>query len=148
MFNVGVLMKGVNGILEIAGGALVLTIKTSTLIGIILILTQQELIEDPHDVVATMLRHTVNSITESSKTFGGVYLIAHGASNVFLAVGLLQRRLWSYPASIVFLCIFIGYQLYRITLHHSIVLMVVTGLDIIIVFLIWKEYIAVKSKIA
>jgi len=147
MFNIGVLLKGINGVLEIAGGVLVLTIKTSTIIGLILILTQQELIEDPHDVIAAMLRRGLDSITESSKTFGGIYLITHGAANLFLVAGLLRGKLWSYPAAVVFLLIFIGYQIYRITLHHSVVLTIVTGLDIVIVFLIWKEYAVVKRKL-
>ena len=140
MFSIGVWIKGINGILEAAGGILVLTIKTSTVIGIILLITQQGLIEDRHDIIANMLRHAVDRITEGAKLFGGVYLLAHGAANIFLAIGLLRSKLWSYPAAIAFLCIFIGYQIYRITLHHSVLLMIVTGLDIVIVYLIQREY--------
>ncbi len=145
MFNISVWMKGIDGV-EMAGGLLVLAIKKSAAINLILVITQQELIEDPQDVVANLLRQSVSHITENSKTFGGIYLIAHGAVNVFLAGELLKNRLWSYPAAITFLCLFIGYQIYRITLHHSLLLMIVTGLDILIMLLIWHEYGVVKHK--
>ncbi len=145
MFSIGVWLKGIYGILETAGGILVLTIKTSTVIGIIVLITQQGLIEDHHDIIANMLRHSVNRITEGAKLFGGVYLLVHGAANILLAIGLLRSKPWSYPAAIGFLCIFIGYQIYRITLHHSVLLMIVTGLDIVIVFLIQREYAIVKK---
>jgi len=146
MFSLGVWIKGINGLLEIVGGILVLTIKTSTVIRIILLITQQGLIIDRHDILAHMLRHGVDRITEGAKVFGGIYLLAHGAANIFLAIGLLRSKLWSYPAAISFLCIFIGYQIYRVTLHHSVLLMIVTGLDIVIVFLIRREYAVIKKS--
>ncbi len=144
-FNIGVWMKGIDGILEISAGILTLAVKKSTVINLILLITQQELIEDPHDVVANLLRQAAGHITTSSKTFGGLYLIAHGAINVFLAAQLLRGRLWSYPAAIAVLCVFVGYQVYRIILHHSLLLTLITGLDVIIVYLIWREYIFVKD---
>ena len=146
MFSIGVWMKGINGALEVIGGILVLAVKKSIVISLILLITQQELIEDPQDAVATLLRHAVEHITTSSKMFGGIYLIAHGATNVFLAIQLLRNKRWSYLAAIAFLCAFIGYQIYRIALHHSMLLTVLTGLDIVIVLLIWHEYIAAKDK--
>jgi uncharacterized membrane protein len=146
MFDIGVWTKGINGTLEVAGGLLALTVKKSTAVRVILLLTQQELIEDPHDVVANLLRYAVEHITTNSKMFGGMYLIAHGATSIFLAVQLLRKRLWSYLAAIAFLCVFIGYQIYRITLHHSLLLTIVTGLDVVIVILIRHEYLAVKGE--
>ncbi len=146
MFGIGVWIKGIDGLLETAGGILALIVKKSTVINVILLLTQQELIEDPHDVVANFLRQAVVHITTSSQMFGGIYLIAHGAANMFLSIQLLRNKLWSYPAAIAFLCAFIGYQIYRITLHHSLVLTMVTALDVVIVLLIRHEYIAAKRK--
>ncbi len=146
MFNVGVWIKGIDGLLEITGGILALAVKESTLIKVILLLTQQELLEDPQDIVAVFLRHAAAHLTVGAKIFGGIYLIAHGAVNVFLSVELLRKRLWSYPAAILFLCAFIGYQIYRIALHHSAVLLFLTCVDIIIVLLIRREYDIVRRR--
>ena len=145
MFDVGVWMKGIDGLLEIAGGILALAVKKSAIMKVLLLLTQQELIEDPQDMVATFLRHAVAHLTADTKIFGGVYLIAHGAVKVFLSVELLRNRLWAYPAAIVFLCAFICYQIYRIALHHSAVLLLLTCVDIIIVLLIRREYSVVRG---
>ncbi len=144
LFRAGVWIKAIDGILETVGGVLVLTVKESTMIGLILLVTQQELMEDPHDVVATLARHAITHVTESSKLFGGIYLMAHGAVNLFLAVGLLRNRLWSYSVAIAILCIFMTYQIYRITLHHSLLLMLATGIDAVIILLIRHEYLSVK----
>ncbi len=146
IFDIGVWAKGINGALEVIGGVLILAVKKSAITSIILLITQQELIEDPRDAVATLLRSAVEHITTSSKIFGGIYLVVHGVTNVFLVIELLRNKLWSYPAAIAFLCAFIGYQIYRITLHHSLLLTVVTGLDMAIVVLIWHEYIVAKGK--
>ncbi len=147
MFDVGVWMKGINGILEVVGGVLVLAVKKSAFISLILLITQQELIEDPHDIIVHWLRQSVENITTGSQMFGGIYLIAHGTINIFLAVQLLRRKLWAYTGAIIFLCLFIVYQIYRISLHHSALLTMVTCLDAIIVLLIRHEYITLKNKV-
>ncbi len=145
MFDIGVWTKGINGIIEIAGGVLALAVKKSAVLHVILLLTQQELREDPHDVVATLLRHAAAHLTTNAKVFGGIYLVAHGSVNVFLSAALLRNRLWSYPAAIAVLCVFISYQIYRIALHHSVFLFLLTCLDILIVLLIRREYGAVRG---
>jgi uncharacterized membrane protein len=140
MFNIGVWTKGIDGVLEIAGGILTIEVKKSAVMKILLLLTQQELIEDPHDRVAVFLQHAAAHLTPDAKLFGGIYLIAHGAVKVFLSVELLRNKLWSYPAASIVLCLFIAYQIYRIALHHSVLLFLLTCLDIIIVLLIQREY--------
>ncbi len=144
IFTIGIWTKGISGVLEITGGILAFTVTKSTVIRVILLLTQQELVEDPQDAVATLLRHAVEHVTAGSKMFAGIYLIAHGAINMLLAIELLHKKLWSYPAAIGFLCLFIGYQAYRITLHHSFILTIATCLDMVIVLLIWNEYRVVR----
>ena len=144
MFEIGIWTKGIDGLLEIAGGVLALAVKKSYVIKVILLLTQQELAEDPQDLVAGFLRHAAAHLSVHAKMFGGFYLIGHGAVKVFLFAGLLRNKLWSYPAAIAVLCAFIGYQSYRIALHHSVVLLLLTFVDIVIVFLIWREYRVVR----
>ncbi len=146
MFDIGVWMKGINGTLEVVGGFLVLAVNKSAIVGLILLITQQELIEDPRDVVANWLRQAVYHITPGSQMFGGIYLIAHGATNVFLAIQILRKKLWAYTGAIIFLCLFIVYQIYRITLRHSVLLTMVTCLDAVIVLLIRHEYVSLKKK--
>ena len=55
-------------------------------------------------------------------------------------MGLLQKKLWSYPASLIVLGLFIIYQLYRFFYTYSLGLIVLTVFDLIIMVLIWHEY--------
>jgi uncharacterized membrane protein len=74
------------------------------------------------------------------KLFGAVYLLAHGAVKVVLVVALLLNKLWAYPWMIVVLLLFIGYQLYRISLTPTAGLIALTVFDVVILVLTWREY--------
>jgi len=110
-------------------------------------LTAPELAEDPTDHVATLLQRIVHELTADTKLFVGSYLIIHGIIKVLLVVGLLGRRLWSYPVSLWFLAAFIVYQTYRFFFTHSLWLIALTVLDLAVAFLIWREYRQVCKQI-
>jgi len=57
-----------------------------------------------------------------------------------LVVGLLRNKLWSYPASLIVLALFILYQIYRFYYTQSAGLIVLTVFDVIVMILIWHEY--------
>lgn len=140
LFRIGIFLKAVDGVLELAGGILLLLISKESLNDIVTFLTQHELSEDPNDLVANYLVHVVHHLSTSTKLFGAVYLLFHGAVKIFLVVGLFRGKLWAYPSAMVFLVGFIGYQLYRYSLTHSIALILLTVFDAVIVLLIWHEY--------
>ncbi len=139
-FEVGILLKGLDGILELVGGALLLLVPPASLSRIAAALTQHELSEDPHDVIATYLLRTSHGLTGSAVGFAAAYLLLHGVVKVVLVLALLRNKLWAYPWMIAFLVAFIGYQLYRIALHITLGLTALTIFDAIIVWLTWREY--------
>ena len=142
----GVVIKGIDGVLETLGGATLLFVGPSEVNRLFALLTQHELSEDPHDFFATHAAAPLARVTPGSLSFGAKYLIAHGAVKIFLAVNLLQRRLWAYPVAIVFLSLFIIYQLYRYSFSHSIGLLILGALDAAVVLLIWNEYRYLNSE--
>ncbi len=146
LFRIGVWIKGLDGILELTGGTLFLFISRSALGRVVGFLTAHELSEDPHDLLANALRHAVEHLSSDTKLFGSVYLLVHGFIKVFLVWGLLRNRLWAYPTAIAFLCAFVGYQVYRVSHHHSLGLLVLTVIDIGIVLLIVHEYLYVRRE--
>ena len=146
LFRGGILLKGVDGILETIGGVLFLFMSRASMNKIVVLLTQHELIEDPDDWVALTLRHAFSHLSPSTKLFGSAYLLAHGIIKIFLAVYLLRNKPWSYPVAIAFLISFIGYQIYRLGIHFSWGLMVLTGFDMAVVLLVWHEYGRVKRR--
>jgi uncharacterized membrane protein len=139
-FEVGIVLKGLDGVLEVIGGLLLLVVSPATIDRVVTSLTQHELSEDPHDVLATHLLKTAHGLTGSAVLFGAVYLLAHGLVKVILVAALLKNQLWAYPWTIVFLGVFIVYQLYRLSLRASVGLAALTVFDAVIAWLTYREY--------
>jgi uncharacterized membrane protein len=127
-------------VLEIAGGILLYLASPSQINWLVLLLTSHELSEDPGDVVANLLINWAQHLSVGTKLFGSFYLVSHGIIKVGIVISLWKRRLWAYPAAIVFFSVFILYQVYRYYYSRSIGLVFLTILDILIVILTWLEY--------
>lgn len=139
-FAIGIILKGLDGVLEVVGGILFLLVSPKTIDNLSRALTQHELSEDPHDFLATHLLHAAGSLTGSSLEFGAAYLLLHGVVKIVLVTALLRDKIWAYPWMIAFLIVFIGYQVYRMTFAFSIGLMALTAFDVVIVWLTYREY--------
>ncbi|HEV7185830.1 MAG TPA: DUF2127 domain-containing protein [Leifsonia sp.] len=140
VFFVSLILKGLDGVLELVGGVLLLFIKPDQIDAIVRALTQHELSEDPHDLIATTLRHWTGNLSTSASLFGAVYLLLHGLVKVVLVWAVLRDRLWAYPWMIGFLLVFIVYQGYELIVAFSWGLLLLTLFDIFIVLLTWREY--------
>jgi uncharacterized membrane protein len=140
LFEIGIIGKGLDGAAELLGGLLLLWASPDRIRHLAVVLTQGELSEDPHDLIATRLLHSANGLTSGAVRFGAIYLLAHGAVKVALVIALLLDKLWAYPWMIGFLSLFIGYQLYRIALHPSAGLIALTIFDALVLALTAREY--------
>ncbi len=143
-FVVGVALKGVDGVLEVLGGLFLLVAGPRTLGALVYFLTAHELSEDPHDLVATFLRRSLQRVSSDTALFASAYLLLHGLLKVLLAAGLLRGKRWAFPAALWFLATFDLYQSYRALQTHSLGLMSLTIVDIVVMVLIWNEYRARK----
>ena len=140
LFDVGVVLKGVDGALETAGGALLLFVTPSQLYSFARILTLHELTEDPRDFVATHLLVAARHLTANAELFGAIYLLAHGLVKIGLVAALLRRRRWAYPAAIAVFLLFLAYQLYRAALTGSVPLLALSAIDVAVIALAWLEW--------
>ena len=140
IFEVSVLLKGAHALIECIGGLALAFVSTSEIVALVNKVTQNELIEDPHDFVAIHLFSLVQGFSVGSKNFYVFYLVSHGIIKLALVAGLLRSKLWAYPASLVVLAIFVAYQIYRFSYTQSIGLMVLTVFDLFVMVLIWHEY--------
>jgi uncharacterized membrane protein len=139
VFEVGIVLKGLDGLLELVGGVLLLIASPAAIKGVVWTLTEGELSKDPHDLIATQLLHTAGGLTGVGLTFGAVYLLVHGVVKVTLVIALLRNKLWAYPWMIAVLLVFIAYQIYLIILSPRPDLVALTAFDIFIVVLTWRE---------
>src|SRR4029453_984176 len=119
---------------------LLLVVSPVTIDRLVTSLTQHELSEDPHDFLATHLLKTPHGLACGAVLFGAVFLLAHGLVKVILVAALLKNQLWAYPWTIVFLGVFILYQVYRLSLKASVGLTALTIFDAVIAWLTWREY--------
>jgi uncharacterized membrane protein len=140
MFQVGVLLKGAHALIECAGGIALALVSTSTIANLVDAITQDELIEDPKDFVATHLLTWVQHFSVATKHFYAFYLLSHGLVKLLLVIGLLKNKLSAYPASLIALGLFVPYQLYRFSYTHAAGLIVLTVFDLLVMSLIWHEY--------
>ena len=139
-FRVVIILKGLDGVLELIGGILLLLVKPTQIAGLAQLLTQHELSQDPHDFVATHLLAATGHLTGAATLFGAVYLLIHGLVKVVLVWAVLKHQLWAYPWMIAFLLVFIVYQAYRLALVFTIGLFLLTAFDILVTVLTVREY--------
>ena len=146
-FKIGLVLKGLDGILEVAGGILLLVLSPHAIQHLVRVLTAHELSEDPHDLIARSLLHSTAHLNTAITIFGAIYLLSHGIAKIVLVGLVLRDKLWAYPWLIVLLLAFIAYQLYRITaVRFSIGLTLLTIFDAFLVWLTWREYRAKRDR--
>jgi uncharacterized membrane protein len=140
LFKISVVGKAVDGVLEIIGGALLFFVTPDQIGGLLRALTQHELSEDPHDLIAHFLLRSVQHLSSHTQFFAAMFLLWHGVVKVGLVVGLLRRHLWAYPTAMVAFGMFLAYQLYRYSHTGSVWLLALSGLDVLVVGLTGIEY--------
>jgi uncharacterized membrane protein len=138
-FDIALILKGLDGLLELVGAVLLLVISPDTINRLAQRLLQHELSEDPNDFVAHHLLRLTGNLHQT-QVFGALYLLTHGIVKIVIVVGLMRRQTWAYPLAFVFLGAFVVYQVYRLTYDPSIGLSLLTLFDLFIIWLTWREY--------
>ncbi len=146
LFDISVIAKGVDGVLEVVGGALVFVASPSQIQGAVRMLTQHELSVDRHDLVASYLMTSAQHLDASTKVFAASYLLWHGVVKVVLVSALLLKRRWAYPAAILAFLLFLAYQLYRYSHTRSSELLILSVLDVLVIVLTYLEYTRLRSS--
>ena len=139
-FEIGVFVKGFNGIWETLSGLLVLFLNKETIRDWFFVLASRELLEDPSDHLINFLAGVLQNFSREAQTFAALYILIHGALNIFLAVQLYRGKKWAYLFVINVTTLFVLYQIYRIGIHHSLLLTILTIIDILFVVVAWHEY--------
>ena len=140
LFEITLVIKAIDGVLEFIGGLLFALVKPTTLDAVVAFLTQHELDEDPNDFFFSWLIQYIVHLPHGTKVLGVFYLIVHGFLKIFMSIALWRDKLWAYPTMITILSAFICYQLYRFTHTHSWWLIFFSLFDLIIILLTRHEY--------
>jgi uncharacterized membrane protein len=137
-------LKGLDGAVEIFAAAVLLAISRGFMLRAVLLLTQAEIAEDPHDTVANYLRHSAAHLSLAGKHFMALYLLCHGGIKLALVGALLKRKPWAFPLAIAVFTAFIAYQLYRYRITRALGLILLSAFDSVVIALVYLEYRALK----
>lgn len=140
LFLLGVVGKGIDGLLELVGGVLLLAVAPGQLARLVRVLTAEERAEDPHDLLANLLLHGVAQLGAGTTTMLAAYVLFHGVVKVAIVVALLRGSRRVYPWAIGALGLFLVLQLYSLAVSPSVGVVVLTVLDAVIILLTWREW--------
>ncbi len=139
-FDLALLLKAVNGGLEILGAILILAVPPSLVLRIAAFLTGGELTQDPDDPIATAIQSAAHVLTVNAHYFVALYLVLHGAIKLLLVIGIFAKKRIAYPLFIGALAIFGTYEAYRGFVRHEILLQVLAVFDFTLLILTAYEY--------
>jgi len=139
-YEIGLVVKGIDGTFELAGGLLLLLIPRGAVGRIIKGLTQNQLDKNPHDFVATHILHFGQSLMHGRNWFAIIFLLTHGLLKIALVISLLRNKLWAYPWALVVLTLFLLYQIYAFIIKPGFGMGFLSILDALIIWLVWREW--------
>ena len=145
-FKISIIVKGFLSFAEVLGGVLILIIPPAAITGWIISASQNELVEEPGDFIASHSLQLAQHFSITSGTIIAIYLLTRGLIKLGLVIALLKNQLWAYPASFIVLGLFILYQAYEFGIGHSLLIATITIFDLIVVYLIWREYVIIKQR--
>ncbi len=105
-----------------------------------------EVVEDPTDIFFQFLYFIFENHSFTVTYFVASYLIFWGIIDIILSLCLLKHQLWSFPVSIGLIGLFVFYSVYRFFHTHSLILLGIIFVDIVIVYIIYKEYRVLQTE--
>jgi uncharacterized membrane protein len=139
-YEIALFLKGVQAFLEIVSGILFYAISTNAIATFIVFIANGELAESPDGILSNFLIQSAHQLSASGKFFITFYLLTHGIVKLVLIIGLFLKKPWAYPGAIIGLGGLILYQIYSLITHYSVFLLILTIIDIIILWLIVREH--------
>jgi uncharacterized membrane protein len=144
-FQLSITLKGLDGLLEIAGAFLFLSHDPARVDALLNAVTFHLLSPSQLSFLAYHLLHASQAIGGRAPYFLFLFLMSHGVAKVTLVTALWFNRMWAYPAMIVMLVLFIAYQLYVMASNPTLFLMLLTLFDVLVIWLTKEEYAKQRS---
>lgn len=140
LFRVGMWWRTFYGVLRLILGFVLLKLVNTPFADVFYRLMSHEIIEDPSDLLISVVYPLIQEHSFTITYFIAAYLLFWGFIDVFFSIQLLRHKLWAFPVSIVLITLFVLYEIYRFTHTHSLFLLGVIVIDVVIIFLTYREY--------
>lgn len=141
VFAVGVVIKGIDGAVELIAGLALLLAPSAIDAALNWIAGRAQAENSGADAfVATVIAHAHAQLAAGGTGFLIAFLISHGVIKLALVYALLRRILKAYPWAIGILIAFLAYQLVVLAMAPSWAQVLFSVLDAVIIVLVWREY--------
>ena len=140
VFDLALILKGVDGALEVAGALLVLFVPPALIVRVAEFVTAGELATDPNDFIAVTIRDLAHSFAVHTHYFIALYLALHGLIKVLLVLGIFAKKRIAYPLFMVALAVFGAYEAYRGIALREVLLQALAVFDFVLLVLTVYEY--------
>lgn len=144
-FRVGLVLKSLYDIGEILCGVLLIFLTPERMSKLIALISKNELYEDPNDFLMNYLVNFSHMFSISMQHFTSFYLLSHGIVKILVLILLWRKKIWAYPLSVGIFTVFIILQMQRFSQTHSIMLLLLTFIDIVMIVLTILEYRNIKA---
>lgn len=148
LFRVAVWLKGLDAVSQLVGGVLLIFLPPRALTRIAHGVVTRDLLGPPTGPLAGYFEEAVHHLVDGGRAFVIGYLLVHGLIKLGLVVALLRKKVRWYPVAITALGLFVLFELVRGAQTHSLLLPVLTVLDIVIIVLVIKEYREIRRESA
>ena len=142
-----VYFKGTFGIVELILGFVLLVVGRKSMDKILLWIVDFEPFENHPRLMDTASRFIIDHVLGSLHILIALYMIVHGLVAIAIVFALIHKKMWAFPAAGLLLALFIVYQIYRLALAFSLILFILTLIDIAIMFFLRYEYKRVRLKL-
>src|SRR6516165_9639039 len=92
LFRVGVVIKGIDAALETVGGLILLLVPPNDIGQFIVTITQYQLVQNPHPLVAKAVQKSIEVTTEHH-WWAGLFLLSHGLIKLLIIIGMVLKNL-------------------------------------------------------
>jgi len=140
VFWIGIFFKTVDGILETIGAFILLGMNNQTMTTVVYTVFSHELTQDPNDWLANHLLTLTAHLSTGMKLFAVVYLLVHGVIKLVIVSAIWLSQLWAYWLAGVVFSLFVLYQTIRFAHTHSMMLLLLTVIDLVIIALLPPEH--------
>ena len=126
LYKFSVIIKGIDGILEIIGGFLLIFFSPLAMTRTVLFLGRTELVENSRRPLINFIYHMASGLSLHRRYFYSLLFLHHGAVKLFLVSELVKNKLWAYPTTMAIFTLFALYQTFEIWSSPSVLLGAIT----------------------
>ena len=139
-FKFGMWWRIFYGFLRLLLGVVAIKLINVPFQDILYTVMNHEITEDSSDIVFQTLNAFLTTHPLTITSFIPLYLIFWGSVDIVLSINLLKHNLWAFPLSLYLIGFFVFYELIRLYHTHSKFLFFLILVDLVIFYLIKKEY--------